>query len=342
MKIYKNKSLKKLNTLGIEAHAAYFAVAKNINDLKKASLFSEEKDIPIFVIGEGSNILIGSKHLKVLVVKLNNTSIDVIGDTKKHVIWKVGAGKIWDKLVEETVEKNLQGMECLSGIPGTVGAAPVQNIGAYGQELKDVFVHLMAFDTKKLKLKKFSKQDCQFGYRESVFKKAHNRGRYIIVEVVVKLNKNNKPLVTYKSLIKYLQGKDIENPTLKQVRKAILDLRKNILENPDVIPNAGSFFQNPIVDLNYFNRLKSVCEDIPSFPVDSGKVKLSAGWLVEKAGWKGKRYKNVGVSEKHALVITNPEGRGSAKEIHELADKISKSVKDKFGVKLEPEVQRVS
>ncbi|MCH7641016.1 UDP-N-acetylmuramate dehydrogenase [Patescibacteria group bacterium] len=258
-----------------------------------------------------------------------------------NVLIKASSGVIWDDLVKESVKRNLQGVECLSGIPGTIGAAPIQNIGAYGQELNDIFVNLKAYDFKTGEFLTFSKANCKFGYRESIFKKPTQKGRFIICDITIRLSKGKYPTLIYESLTSYLKDKKMSKPTLSQVRDAVLTLRGQKLDNPSVIGNAGSFFINPIVGRNVFARLKKRFPEMPYHPVDSRKVKLFAGWLVENAGWKGRKYKNAQVSEKSALVITNPEGKATAEDVRQLADKISEDVYKKFKIKLEPEVQLI-
>ncbi|MFH1863982.1 MAG: UDP-N-acetylmuramoyl-L-alanine--D-glutamate ligase [bacterium] len=312
---FKTVSFKDLTTFEIGGKIKYFKKVRNKEELLKAVSFANQNKLPIFVIGGGSDILVSDKDFDGVVIKYVGDKVVV-----KNNIITSEAGLEWDKLVEYSVKNNLQGMECLSGIPGTVGAAPIQNIGAYGQELADSFVELEAFDFKQEKFVTFGKKDCGFGYRESVFKRPENWQKYLITSVTFKLNKNKKPEIVYESLNKYFDDKKIKNPTLSQIRQAVLAIRKSKLEDPGRIPNAGSFFKNPIVE----------------------KYKLSAGFLIEKAGWKGKSFGNAAVSEKNALVLTNPYGKASFKEVVELSEKIIKDVYDKFGIKLEPEVQYIN
>jgi UDP-N-acetylmuramate dehydrogenase len=241
-------------------------------------------------------------------------------------------------LVEESVAKGLQGLECLSGIPGTVGAAPIQNIGAYGQELKDTFVSLEAYDITKEKIVTFSKDDCKFGYRESIFKSQDYWQKYIISSITLKLIKNGKPKADYESLKNYITS---ENSTLLDVRNSVLKVRAERLEDPNEVANAGSFFKNPIITSDEKAKLESKFPDVKTYPFEDG-FKIPAAWLVENAGWKGKTYKNAGVSPKHALILINKTGHASAKEIYELSEQIISDVNKKFGIKLEREVQLIN
>lgn len=328
----------KLTTFKIGGEARYLAEVKNKDDVRKAVSFAKKQDLPIFVLGGGSDILVSDSGFGGVVIKYRGDSVK-FNKKDGEVLITAEAGLSWDKLVEMTVAKNLQGIECLSGIPGTVGASPIQNIGAYGQELKDSFVSLTAYDSKEEKFVVLDKEACEFSYRESIFKNPKNRGRYVIVDVTLRLIKDGKPLLAYESLKNFLRQEGIENPTLGQVREAVGALRGKKLDDPRIIGNAGSFFKNPIIEREAFEVLKKKHPEISFHDIGERKVKLFAGWLVENAGWRGKSYGNAKVSDKNALVIVNPEGKATAKEVRELAEKISNDVFQKFGVRLEPEVQ---
>ena len=332
----KNYPLSKLTTFKIGGLADYFSQVKKEEELVKAVSFAKERALPILVVGEGSNVLVSDRLFKGLVIQLVNKDIRIDGNTVT-----AGAGVKWDALVEFCVAKGLQGIECLSGIPGTVGAAPYQNIGAYGQELKDTFLKLKAYDIKLAKFVLMDKSQCQFGYRNSIFKNLNCKNRYIIFEVTLQLKKSNLAKVSYDSLAKYLERQQIKIPSLRKVRAAVLALRQEKLEDPRRNGNAGSFFKNPVISKGVFQKIQKQYPDIPNFLSENGKVKIFAGWLIEKANWKGKKYKKVGVSGKNALVLINLGG-GSAKEIQELAEKIVVSVHKNFGIKLVPEVQFIN
>lgn len=337
----KKVPLAEKTTFKVGGAAEYYCEVDNEEALVKAVSFAKKQKLPIFILGGGSNVLLSDKGIKGLVIKFTGRGIRIVKESDSSVILEVQAGEVWDDLVKYTVKKKLQGVECLSGIPGTVGAAPVQNIGAYGQEMKDVFRKLTAFDRKRDKVVVFFRDDCQFGYRDSIFKKNKHKGRYIIMSVFIVLNKGKKANITYNNLINYLKRKKITNPSIADARTAVLVLRKLKLEDPNNRYNAGSFFKNPIVDTKTFKLLKVRNSNMPFFELKNGKYKLFAGWLIERAGWKGKKYGNASVSKKNALVIVNPEGKASSEEINQLSNKIIEDIKMKYGVELQPEVQVV-
>lgn len=311
----------------------YFEV-KNVEEITAAVKFAKENNLPIFILGDGTDILVSDKDFDGVVIKYVGNNISIEGDGT--VI--AGAGANWDELVGESVKKGFQGLEGLSGIPGTVGAAPIQNIGAYGSELKDTFIELAAFSIKDEKVVIFTKKDCEFGYRESIFKKEGYWQKYIIMSVKLKLSKDKYGKSNYESLKKYL---DSEKPTILEIRNAVLKVRAEKLENPKLVGNAGSFFKNPIIDEKTKIELVKKYPDIVVYPFDD-KFKVFAGWLIEKAGWKGKSYKNAAVSAKHALILINKTGKANAKEVYDLSQDIIDDVYKKFGIKLDREVQLIS
>jgi UDP-N-acetylenolpyruvoylglucosamine reductase len=325
MGIKENVNLKNLTTFKIGGNARYFTEVKKDKDILEVSKFVKENNLKIFILGGGSDVLVNDKSFDGIVIKFDGDKISHLNETVT-----VEAGASWDKLVEYAVENGLQGIECMSGIPGTVGASPVQNIGAYGQEVKDTIIGVRIFEFETGKFVNFSNKDCGFGYRDSFFKKPENWQKYLITEVSFKLKRNNNPKVEYESLLNYLNGQNMKNPSLKEIRNAVLILRKERLENPNEFGNAGSFFKNPIVE-------KEI-EGIPGYPFGN-KFKLFAGWLIDNAGWKGKTCGGAAVSSKNALFIINKSGNASSSDVLELADMIIKDVYKKFGVKLEMEVQ---
>lgn len=341
MKKLQKASLKNYTTFKTGGEAKYLVEAKNERELSEAVHFAKEKNLPIFVLGGGSDILMSDKKFEGLVIRYVADKFEII-DGENKVLLKAQAGMNWDKLVKESVDRNLQGIESLSGIPGTVGASPIQNIGAYGQELKDSFVSLRAYDIKKERFVTFDKEKCEFGYRESFFKKPENWRKFVITEITLFLIKEGKPEVKYSSLKDYLEEKGIKSPNLGQIREAVLFLRGTKLEDPNVIGNAGSFFKNPIIEKEELEKLTEKFSNIPFYELPNGQVKLFSGWLIEEAGWKGKGLGAAQVSSKNALVITNPEGAASAEEIKALSEAISKDVFLKFGVTIEPEVQFIN
>jgi len=337
MKLKENITFKELTTFHIGGKIQYLAEVKNKKEVDEAVCFAKKNKLKIFIIGGGSDILIGDSDFQGLVIKYIGDSVDINGD-----IVTSEAGLIWDKLVEEVVGKNFQGIECLSGIPGSTGAAPIQNIGAYGQELKNVFLKLTAYDIAKEEFVEFESADCEFGYRESVFKKKDYWQKFIITDITLRLNKNGKPEVKYDSLKKYLLEKEIPAPTLRDVRNAVLAVRTTKFENPNEAGNAGSFFKNPVFSDDTAKNLEKKFPGIPLRPLEDGSFKSSAGWLIEQAGWKGKKYKNAAVSARHALILINPEGKATASDVLELSEMIIEDVKKKFDVKLEREVQLIN
>lgn len=311
----------------------YFEV-KNKEEIEEALKYAKQNNLPIFIIGGGSDILVSDKEYNGVVIKYvgQNISFNEDGTVVSE------AGVDWDKLVEESITHGLQGLECLSGIPGTVGAAPIQNIGAYGSELKETFFGLEAYSIEDDKFVTFNKEKCDFGYRESIFKRKDYWQKYIICKVTFKLSKESTVKANYESLKKYLFS---ENPTPQEIRNAVLTARSEKLENPKEVGNAGSFFKNPIIDSDKKEKLEIEYKDI-GIHLFKNMFKVSAAWLIEKAGWKGKTYKTAAVSSKHALILINKDGKAKPEDVYELSEKIKSDVFDKFGIKLEREVQLIN
>jgi UDP-N-acetylmuramate dehydrogenase len=332
MKIIKDQYFKDITTFHIGGKIRYYAEVIDIKELEEVVSFAKKENLKIFIIGGGSDFLANDKEFDGLVIKYSGDSYSIKGN-----LIKAEAGMIWDELVEISVKNNLQGIECMSGIPGTVGASPVQNIGAYGQELADTFYKLTAFNIEKCEYVEFNKEDCNFGYRESIFKEKSHWQRYLIVNITLKLNADTKSNVNYESL----KGHISKNSSLEEIRKAILEVRNGKLENPKEVGNAGSFFKNPIVNTNKRNELIQKYPDIVIYPFEN-KYKIFAGWLIEQAGWKGKTDKNAAVSAKHALILINKTGKATAGEVYDLSQRIIDDVNKKFGVKLEREVQLIN
>lgn len=330
-----NISLKPYNTFGLEAKAAYFTEVSSVQELQKlvvSEVFQQNKRL---ILGGGSNMLL-TQDFDGMVIKMNIGGIEKIQEDEKHIWLRAGAGVVWHDFVMFCVEHNYAGVENLSLIPGTVGAAPMQNIGAYGVEIKDVFASLSALNIATHEIETFDLPTCRFGYRESIFKH-EAKGKYIIVDVTFKLNK--KPIfhVEYGAIKDTLATMGIETLTIKAISDAVIHIRESKLPNPKEIGNAGSFFKNPEISLAQFQSLKEQFPNIPSYPVNENTIKVPAGWLIEQAGWKGQRFDNVGVHTKQALVLVN-YGGGKGKEIKELSEKIQASIKEKFGISLSAEV----
>jgi UDP-N-acetylmuramate dehydrogenase len=334
MKIQKNISLKKYNTFGIDVTAKYFCEITSINDLSEALQLKEYPEI--FIISGGSNMLL-TENIDALVLYINIKGIHIVSETDKNVIIKVMAGENWHNFVLWTLEHNYGGIENMSFIPGNVGTSPIQNIGAYGVELKDVFSSCEAIDIKNQTLKTFNKLQCNFGYRESFFKR-EGKGKYIITSVNIKLTKNIHNLNTsYGTIESELEKQNITKPTIKDISDAVIAIRKSKLPDPKEIGNSGSFFKNPILNYKEFNVFITKNIDAPYYKMSEDEYKIPAGWLIEQCGFKGKRFGDAGVHEKQALVLVN-YGDASGKDIIHLAQKIINEVDIKFEITIFPEV----
>lgn len=334
MHLQKDVSLLPYNTFGIDKKAKYFSIANNIQDVIEAIQFSKKNNIPLVVLGGGSNILL-TKDLEALLLKIDIQGISLIKETNESVWIEVGAGVNWHSLVLYCIEKEWAGVENLSLIPGTVGASPMQNIGAYGIEIKEVFENLTAINRDTLSIEKFDWAQCEFGYRESVFKNKL-KNKYIISSVCFKLNKNPVFNTNYGAIQDTLQSMQVEELSIKAISDAVIKIRQSKLPDPKQIGNAGSFFKNPTVETAKYEALKKEYPLIPGYPLQDS-VKIPAAWLIEQAGWKGKRFGNIGVHQNQPLVLVN-YGDGDGAEIKILSEKIQASVEEKFGILLSPEV----
>lgn len=330
--IINNQNLASMNTFGMQVSAERFAVFRNLNDLSKLQLKNEKN---LFVLGGGSNVLL-TKDFSGLVVKNEITGINIEQEDTDTVTVKVGAGENWHEFVTYCIQNNWGGIENLSLIPGNVGASPMQNIGAYGVEIKDVFVSLEAYEISTGKLIVFDKEACQFGYRESVFKRAL-KGKYIITSVTFQLHKKPVIKTSYGAIQSELEKMGVTTPTIKDVSDAVIAIRRSKLPDPKVLGNAGSFFKNPVLAREVLAQIEKQYTEVPHYPIDDNHVKIPAGWLIEKAGWKGRRFDNYGVHQYQALVLVN-YGGAKGEDILELSSAIIQDVNDKFGVMLEREV----
>ena len=326
--------LSSFNTMGVSAKASFFVEVCTIGELREAIQFADEKRLKILVLGGGSNtIFIKDFTGLVLHISLLGKKFSSVED---GILVKVAAGENWHDFVLKCVEMGIGGIENLSLIPGSVGAAPIQNIGAYGVELEDVFESLEAFMLDSKEIRTFSKSDCKFGYRDSIFKK-ELKGKAIITSVTFKLFRNGEVNKSYKALSDLLESKGLSKPTIKDVSDAVIEIRQSKLPDPKEIGNTGSFFKNPVISVQQFDLLKSEFPELPSYPVTERLVKIPAGWLIDKAGWKGKRIGDAGVHSKQALVLVN-HGKATGEEIWNLAEEIRLSIKEKFNIILTPEV----
>ena len=334
--MHENFSLKPYNTFGVDAKTRYFAEINNVEELKEALNFSNDQNLPILFLGGGSNILL-TKDFDGLAVKLNLKGIheDIISEN--HVLVTAKAGENWHEFVIFCLEKNYGGLENLSLIPGNVGTSPMQNIGAYGTEIKDIFVSCTVLNLENLQLETFNLEQCKFGYRDSVFKQ-EGKGKYVILEVTFKLTRQNHNIKTeYGAIKSELENQGIQNPTIQDISKAVIAIRQSKLPDPKQIGNAGSFFKNPTILLTQFEELQQKFENIQGYP-NGDFVKVPAGWLIEQCGWKGKQIGNVASHKLQSLVIINATGEATGKEIYDFSTEIINSVQEKFGIELEREV----
>lgn len=334
MNIQENISLKPYNSFGIDKKARFFVAVKSTSELIEALKWGNDRNMEILILGGGSNILL-TQDLEGLIIKIELRGINADWETKEYVWVEAGAGESWHELVLFAIEHNWGGIENLSLIPGTVGASPMQNIGAYGVELKDVFHSLKALNRVTLEIEEFDNYQCLFGYRESIFKN-ELKDQYIILCVTFKLDKNPVFKLEYGAIQETLSQNKITSPSLRSVSDAVIAIRQSKLPDPKQIGNAGSFFKNPTLSENNYHELKIQYPTIPGYPNELG-VKVPAAWLIEQCGWKGKRFGEVGVHEKQPLVLVN-YGNGDGAAIRDLSLNIQKSVSEKFGIELSPEV----
>lgn len=327
--------LQPYNTLNVSAKARYFASVETEEALREILMHPGSAGLDILILGGGSNMLFAD-DFDGLVIKIAITGREVIKENDEHVWLKIGGGENWHETVRYCVDKGWGGIENLSLIPGTVGGAPIQNIGAYGVELEEVFEYLEGMDIEGRQIRRYDREDCEFGYRDSIFK-GELRGIVIVTRVVLRLSKNPEVNTSYGSVRDELNKRGIEDPTIEDISDVVIDIRNSKLPDPESLGNAGSFFKNPVVDQKVYERIKENYPEVPGYPMNRDKVKVPAGWLIEETGWKGKVVGNVGTYKQQALVIVN-QGGATGREILELADQIKDSVKQKFGIELVPEV----
>lgn len=335
MQILQNASLQKINTFGIEAKCNALAPFQNVEELKEILNNTDYQDFPKMILGGGSNILF-TQNFNGLILKNEIRGINQIGEDEKHYFIQAGAGENWHEFVQYCIAQNWAGLENLSLIPGNVGASPMQNIGAYGVEIKDRFKSLEALNIETQKVETFDGDACNFGYRESVFKK-EAKGKYIILSVTFNMLKTPDFSVHYGAIKDELARMGIKDLTIKDISQAVINIRNSKLPNPKDLGNAGSFFKNPVIDQVAWEVISTAHPEIPNYPAGEGKVKLAAGWLIEQAGFKGVRNGNCGMHAKQALVLVN-YGGASGDEIYNHSSLVQAGVFEKFGVRLEREV----
>lgn len=335
MEILQNKSLKPYNTFGLEVSAQYFVEANSSEEIISALDFAKENDLKIMLLNGGSNMLL-THDFDGLVLKLNLKGIEIVSENEDFVEVKVNSSENWHEFVKWTLENDFGGLENLSLIPGNAGTAPMQNIGAYGVEIKDKMTELSALEISTRKIRAFSNEECQFGYRESTFKQ-ELKGQFIILDVNFQLTKKNHFINTsYGAIQAELESLGIDSPTIQDVSKAIINIRQSKLPDPKEIGNSGSFFKNPVIGKSQFEKLQKEFPAISGY-VSAEEVKVAAGWLIENAGWKGKRFGDAGVHEKQALVLVN-YGNATGQEIYDLSQRIMDDILTKYGIQLEREV----
>ena len=336
MQIQENFPLKKYNTFGIDVLARYFSTFTSASELK--SLLDDSKNIAHMILGGGSNILF-TKDFGGLLLKNDIPGITVVKEDQDHIYLEAGAGVNWHTFVMYCVDHNYGGVENLSLIPGNVGASPMQNIGAYGVEIKDVFYKLEAFHMQEKMTRIFTASDCEFGYRESAFKKKY-RGMFAILSVTFRLSKNPVFNISYGAIEEQLKKMEVNKLTIKAISDAVINIRTSRLPDPALIGNAGSFFKNPEISKQELHELKQTDPAIPSYKINDDTFKIPAGWLIEQCGWKGYRKGDAGCYEKQALVLVN-YGSAKGKEILDLSEEIKTSVQKKFRIVLEREVNTI-
>lgn len=336
--VLEHVELAQYTTFGIEAKARWFAEVTSVDGLRAALDWSRSHGVEVFVLGGGSNMLLHG-DVEALVLRIQILGVDVRSDDGRHVEVAVGAGEVWHDFVMHTLDQGWGGLENLSLIPGSVGASPMQNIGAYGVEIRDHFAWLDAVRISDGALQRFTAEDCAFGYRESVFKR-EEKGKWILVRVAFHLDRESPLRMGYGAIEQELQHLPEAERTHRDVSDAVIRIRQSKLPDPAQIGNAGSFFKNPTIPVEQAHALLATHPNMPNYPQPSGEVKLAAGWLIEQAGWKGHNRTTHGVHDRQALVLVH-FGGATGKEVWDLAQDVMASVKDRFGVSLEPEVNQV-
>jgi UDP-N-acetylmuramate dehydrogenase len=335
LNIQHNVQLADYSTMGVKSIAKQFISIDDINEIPDIINYIESTHSDFLILGGGSNILFAN-DFQGLVIRNQIKGIEILKESESHVILKIGAGENWHSLVEKCVENEWYGIENLALIPGTVGAAPIQNIGAYGAEIVNVFVELSAFDIPSKSFKTYSKRECRFGYRDSIFKN-ELKNQVLITSVTLRLAKHGEINASYGALKTHLDQNGIDTPNIHDVYNAVIEVRRSKLPDPDEIGNNGSFFKNPVIPVFHYDELKQEYPEMPSYPVTEHLVKVPAGWLIDRAGWKGYRKGDAGVHAKQALVLVN-YGQATGKELYVLSEQIKDDIESKYGISLVREV----
>jgi len=340
MDVMTNISLKQYTTMKLGGEARYMATADSASDVVSLYRNARKENLPIFVLGGGSNVITHDEVFEGIVLLNKIKGFEIISETDETTDVKIGAGEVWDEVVEKAIGLGLQGIEAMSGIPGTAGAAPVQNVGAYGQEIADTLISLEAYDSKTDTIVTISADECDFSYRNSIFRDKE-KGRYCILNITLRLNKAEPKPPYYASLQKYIDENDIREVNLSVIRVAVLNIRSEKLPDPAELPSAGSFFKNALVEKWKLEELQKEYSDIPNYAMSDGRYKIPTGWLIDKAGLRGYRSHGMRVYEKNALVLVNDSASGYD-DLAAIREEIVQIVFDKFGIKIEQEPLELS
>ena len=340
MDVMTNISLKQYTTMKLGGEARYMATADSASDVVSLYRNARKENLPIFVLGGGSNVITHDEVFEGIVLLNKIKGFEVISETDETTDVKIGAGEVWDEVVEKAIGLGLQGIEAMSGIPGTAGAAPVQNVGAYGQEIADTLISLEAYDSKTDTIVTISADECDFSYRNSIFRDKE-KGRYCILNINLRLNKSEPKPPYYASLQRYIDENDIREVNLSVIRVAVLNIRSEKLPDPAELPSAGSFFKNALVEKWKLEELQKEYSDIPNYAMSDGRYKIPTGWLIDKAGLRGYRSHGMRVYEKNALVLVNDSATGYD-DLAAIREEIVQIVFDKFGIKIEQEPLELS
>lgn len=340
MDVMTNISLKQYTTMKLGGEARYMATADSPGDVVSLYRNARKENLPIFVLGGGSNVITHDEVFEGIVLLNKIKGFEAISETDETTDVKIGAGEVWDEVVEKVIGLGLQGVEAMSGIPGTAGAAPVQNVGAYGQEIADTLISLEAYDSKTDTIVTISADECDFSYRNSIFRDKE-KGRYCILNITLRLNKAEPKPPYYASLQRYIDENDIREVNLSVIRVAVLNIRSEKLPDPAELPSAGSFFKNALVEKWKLEELQKEYSDIPNYAMSDGRYKIPTGWLIDKAGLRGYRSHGMRVYEKNALVLVNDSATGYD-DLAAIREEIVQIVFDKFGIKIEQEPLELS
>ncbi|MCJ1966519.1 UDP-N-acetylmuramate dehydrogenase [Candidatus Nanosynbacter sp. TM7-087] len=340
MDVMTNISLKQYTTMKLGGEARYMATADSASDVVSLYRNARKENLPIFVLGGGSNVITHDEVFEGIVLLNRIKGFEIISEADETTDVKIGAGEVWDEVVERVIGLGLQGIEAMSGIPGTAGAAPVQNVGAYGQEIADTLISLEAYDSKTDTIVTISADECDFSYRNSIFRDKE-KGRYCILNITLRLNKAEPKPPYYASLQKYIDENDIREVNLSVIRVAVLNIRSEKLPDPAELPSAGSFFKNALVEKWKLEELQKEYSDIPNYAMSDGRYKIPTGWLIDKAGLRGYRSHGMRVYEKNALVLVNDSATGYD-DLAAIREEIVQIVFDKFGIKIEQEPLELS